>query len=350
MRKLISTIILTICCATINAQDIGLSQFFETPMLRNPSLAGLFEGDWRVGGVYRTQWNSVTTPYLTKAASGSLKLAAGSQTDGYFSLGAQFVTDKAGDLALTRNQFLFAPTYHLYLGNTENSYLSGSIMIGSIQSYFNKENAQLDDQFVNGSYSPSNPSSQPFNNSNYSYFDISAGMTLSGQLGNGDYYLGGALFHANRMGVKNDLNSFFPIRHKWVINGGISAPVNGSLMFKGYADYTLQSGNNQLFFGGMFEFLLSEAFEDITETKFALGAFYRLNDAVIPYVKLQWQRFSIGFSIDKTVSQLNSAATSANSMEFTLSYTGIFKDDRSSLKRSRCPKFGGSSFGWFSTK
>ncbi|HRF17259.1 MAG TPA: type IX secretion system membrane protein PorP/SprF, partial [Chitinophagaceae bacterium] len=43
-----------------SAQDIHFSQFFEAPLLRNPSLAGIFTGDIRVQAVYRDQWNSVT--------------------------------------------------------------------------------------------------------------------------------------------------------------------------------------------------------------------------------------------------------------------------------------------------
>ena len=38
------------------AQDPHFSQFFEAPLLRNPSLAGLFDGDIRIQGVYRSQW------------------------------------------------------------------------------------------------------------------------------------------------------------------------------------------------------------------------------------------------------------------------------------------------------
>ena len=133
MKKLIISLFWLLTVLVSKAQDIGFSQLFETPMLRNPSLSGLFNGDWRVSGSYRTQWNSVTVPYISQAASAILKLAASSQSDGYFSIGTQFVSDKAGDLALTRNQFLLAPTYHLYIGNTANTYLSGSLMISRIR-------------------------------------------------------------------------------------------------------------------------------------------------------------------------------------------------------------------------
>ena len=49
----------------VRAQDIHFSQFFEAPLLRNPSLAGIFTGDIRVQAVFRDQWTSVTNAYKT---------------------------------------------------------------------------------------------------------------------------------------------------------------------------------------------------------------------------------------------------------------------------------------------
>ena len=68
MKKRISILIAT--CAlifdnTVQGQDLHMSQFFETPLLRNPALAGIFTGDIRLQAVYRDQWNSVTTGYRT---------------------------------------------------------------------------------------------------------------------------------------------------------------------------------------------------------------------------------------------------------------------------------------------
>ncbi len=59
-------------------QDIHFSQFFETPLLRNPALAGIFTGDLRVQALYRTQWNSVTVPYQTGSLNAEYKLPMGS--------------------------------------------------------------------------------------------------------------------------------------------------------------------------------------------------------------------------------------------------------------------------------
>src|SRR5579862_4264405 len=55
-------------------QDLHFSQFFEAPLLRNPSLAGIFTGDYRVQGVYRDQWNSVTDGYRTGSFNAEYKM------------------------------------------------------------------------------------------------------------------------------------------------------------------------------------------------------------------------------------------------------------------------------------
>ncbi|MEO6357893.1 MAG: type IX secretion system membrane protein PorP/SprF, partial [Ferruginibacter sp.] len=57
----------------VAGQDIHFSQFFETPLLRNPALGGLFSGDIRLQSVYRTQWQSVTVPYQTVSLNGEYK-------------------------------------------------------------------------------------------------------------------------------------------------------------------------------------------------------------------------------------------------------------------------------------
>src|SRR5918993_1104384 len=63
------------------AQDIHFSQFYEAPLLRNPSLAGIFTGDIRVQAVYRDQWNSVTTGYRTGSLNAEYKMPIGKGDD-----------------------------------------------------------------------------------------------------------------------------------------------------------------------------------------------------------------------------------------------------------------------------
>ena len=93
------------------SQDIHFSQFFETPLLRNPALAGIFSGDLRIQGVYRNQWNSVTVPYQTASLNGEYKLPVG-KSDDFLTLGGEILYDKAGTVALTATHILPVINYH----------------------------------------------------------------------------------------------------------------------------------------------------------------------------------------------------------------------------------------------
>src|ERR1041384_2807255 len=77
------------------AQDIHFSQFFEAPLWRNPSLAGIFTGDVRVQGVYRDQWNSVTDAYRTGSLNAEYKMAIGKGED-FLTTGIEILYDRAG--------------------------------------------------------------------------------------------------------------------------------------------------------------------------------------------------------------------------------------------------------------
>jgi hypothetical protein len=52
------------------------------------------------------------------------------------------------------------------------------------------------------------------------------------------------------------------------------------------------------------------------------GAYYRLRDAVIPSVMINWNGFQFGISYDVTVSSMRKAYR-GGSLEFSLSYTNL---------------------------
>ena len=117
---------------SMQGQDLHMSQFFETPLLRNPALAGIFEGDVRVQAVYRDQWNSVTTGYRTASLSGEYKMAVG-KGDDFVTWGMQLFYDRAGTVSFTQTKILPALNYHKSISNQKNTYLSLGFMGGWVQ-------------------------------------------------------------------------------------------------------------------------------------------------------------------------------------------------------------------------
>src|ERR1700704_3261164 len=98
-------IVLLMLIQSARSQDLHFSQFFEAPLLRNPSLAGIFNGDYRIQGVYRDQWNSFTNGYRTGSLNGEYKMPVGKGND-FITTGLQLLFDKAGTVGLTTTEIL----------------------------------------------------------------------------------------------------------------------------------------------------------------------------------------------------------------------------------------------------
>ena len=160
-----------------HGQDIHFSQFFETPLLRNPALGGLFAGDVRLQSVYRTQWQSVTTPYQTVSLNGEYKLAIGKSED-FLTVGGQILYDKAGDIAMTATHVLPTLNYHKSLSEEKNMYLSLGFMGGIVQRKLDRSKMTTNSQFDGSGYNENLATGETFNRNSFFYFDGIAGMSF----------------------------------------------------------------------------------------------------------------------------------------------------------------------------
>src|SRR5437868_4615581 len=110
--KFIFIISLILITSFAKTQDINFSQFYELPLLRNPALAGIYKGDIRLTSAFRSQWGSVTVPFVSQALGAETKFAVGANSDNYLSLGLQITNDVAGTSKLGKTQFLPMLAFH----------------------------------------------------------------------------------------------------------------------------------------------------------------------------------------------------------------------------------------------
>src|SRR5687768_17400330 len=97
MKRVYNILLMLSACFSLQAQDINFSQFYELPLLRNPALAGFYNGDIRVTTGFRSQWGSVSVPYQTSALGVETKFGLGEASNDYLSVGVQVTNDLAGD-------------------------------------------------------------------------------------------------------------------------------------------------------------------------------------------------------------------------------------------------------------
>ncbi len=318
------------------AQDLHFSQFFEAPLIRNPALAGLFEGDVRTQLVYRNQWGSVTTPYQTGSLNGQYKFGVG-RGDDFVTAGLQVLWDKAGTVALNTTHLLPVINYHKSLSGDKNRYLSLGFIGGWVSRRLDRSKVTTNNQYDGFEYNGSLPDGETFL-SNYSYFDAGVGMSFNSSIGenkNNNFYAGLAYHHFNK-----PINSFYSsLQHmpKWVASAGLRTAMGELSYITLNADVSIQGPFKEWIGGAMF----SRKIGDEVEPDYIIhgGAYLRWNDAIIPVVKLDYNPFAIAFSYDMNISQLRTASQGRGGFELSLSYMGFLNNDRSTKDIIRCPRF-----------
>lgn len=336
--KYLAIFLLLHCANNAVCQDANFSQFYEVPMLRNPGLAGIFSGDYAITSAYRNQWQSVTTPYRTFAIGIEYKKAVKQNSNDFFTIGLQGTNDIAGESRLRRTQIFPVVNFHKSLNSEKDTYLSAGIMGGPVMQRFDPSQLTFDDQFVNGAFSPANPTKQVFTTTGFTYWDLSAGLTFSSVVGSDTrFYLGAGMFHILKPKVAFQKQYDVVLNPKYVVNAGLSKSLNDANKLILYADYFMQGGS-KLIQGGLMlshDFLSNET-QDISLTG---GLFYRSQDAFIPVLKLDYNKLGLGFTYDINTGKLKSASQMKGSFEVTLSYKGFTKSENSSLNKVRCPSF-----------
>ena len=329
-----------LCSLFVRAQDFSFSQFYEQPMLRNPALAGVFEGDVRVSGIFRNQWQSVTVPYRTGAASAEFKFFVLGKY--YLTIGLQTTYDEAGDIKLKRTALLPVANFHIPLDDA-GTYLQVGFMGGPVSNQFDPTKAKYGDQFVNGSYDPTNATAQQFNRTGMNYMDASGGFSLNGNGGESfHYYAGAGFYHVNRPRVAfytNDTKTV--LNPKVAITTGIKMETSANNTFEMYADYYSQAGHHQFILGGLYGIVLKEVTDD-ENNKIAIyaGGMYRYDDALIPVIKLDAYQMGIGLSYDVNVSKLSTASNFRGGFELSLNYKMKLNNNSPAARKVECPAPG----------
>ncbi|MES2700990.1 MAG: PorP/SprF family type IX secretion system membrane protein [Bacteroidota bacterium] len=325
-----------------NAQDVHFSQFYENAILRNPSLTGIFTGDYKIGVDYRTQWGTVATPYNTIMISGETRVLVNRELGDYLSFGLVTTYDKAGAINFSSTQIYPAISYNKSLEDAHNSYLSVGFTGGYLSRSVDMSKMTFTSQYIGGTFSANNPSGENNTYKSLNNYDLGAGVSLNSSLDdNGifNYYLGASVFHINRateLFSGSDVLVKLPM--KWQFSGGFHCSFNQSFGLTAHANYSRMYPYTNLIFGGL---LTWRSVPVGLPSVFAIhfGAFYRNKDAIIPTIKIDYQDISFGFSQDVTTSSLATGAQGAGATEISLYLRGMYAHRKNPRDPLMCPRF-----------
>ena len=315
------------------AQDIHFSQFFEAPLYRNPALAGIVNGDYRIQTVYRSQWNSITSAYKTTSINAEYKLPV--KKDDYLTIAMQVFHDKAGTTNLTTTHVLPALNYHKSLSTEKSMYLSLGFMGGFVQRRVDRSKIT-----TNSTYDGVGDGEDALV-PQYSYWDGSAGISFNTQLGDNkdnNLVLGAALHHFIR--PKNSFynNASVIVNPKWVFSADVRFGLNEQSYLTFHNDYLQQGSYSEKLTGAIYTHKIG-AYTDEPDFTIGAGGFMRWGDAIIPTFQLNYKPFALSMSYDVNVSKLAATSYGQGGYEMSLTYIGFLDRDNSSANAVLCPRF-----------
>ncbi|MEP6675485.1 MAG: PorP/SprF family type IX secretion system membrane protein [Ferruginibacter sp.] len=333
MKKLVVlpiALLLTLC---IQAQDPHFSQFFASPLTLNPAFTGKFDGLWRVAFNHRDQWPSIPKAYVTSSGSvdfGIMKKRI--PENDTWGIGISGLSDASANDILKLNYGSLSMSYHKALDENGYNTIGAGFQATYSSLVLDITKLTFEDMLTQNGFTGTT-SDIITNGANQNYVDVNAGVLYSGSTnGQNNFYLGASMYHINRPKVGFKDKNWY-LTGRVTVHGGGSFPVSDQLTVHAFAIEQLQNKASETVVGAA---LAANVNGDVDNpTSVYIGSWVRFNDAVIPYIGLEFAGFRIGASYDLNVSNLKAATASRGGSEFSIIYVKRPPDS----KGIPCPKF-----------
>lgn len=326
--------------STLSSQDFHFSQYNENPLLMNPALAGA-TNVMRLSVSYRSQWQSVTTPFSSYGLSFESRFKASNwdkadpkqtmtfkKSKNRMAGGITIYNDKAGDSKM--GTLATNLTYAMFFPLNKNSNLSLGLQGGFVQRKMDPTKLIYGAQYNGYTYDPTMSSGEAYSRQSFMYGDLGSGICytfnreersitandrIMAQVGLGAFHLTRPnqnftngekdrlhrkyVFHGNFLfGIPNSKIGIAP---SWITQfQGSSKEINAGMMIKYYIK------DNSKYTGFL------------KQSSIGLGAYYRTGDAVVSSLLIETGRFAIGFSYDINTSKLATASNAKGGFEISL--------------------------------
>ncbi len=321
IKPLLATVLTVANLFSSQAQDIHFTQFDGAPLILNPALTGGFNGIYRVSGIYRNQWSSVTTPFVTFGTSVDAPIKRASNGDDNLAAGLTMYNDRSGDGNLANLSILGSIAYHKFLGTESNKSLSVGLQGGYTQKSIDLARLYWGDEFHDGGFQAGTTGEQI--NPKIKYLTANAGLTWQHAVSEKVAYQIGFSGH----NLNQPKESFLKKSNNEVglgmrINGQLGAVINATdrMSIRPAVLYQTQTAASEMIAGSEFLYIVGQPDIRSFATGVFLGGWYRLGDAALITGGLEFKGIRLGFGYDYNISDLNVASGGNGGFEVTVRY------------------------------
>jgi len=306
----------------VSAQDIHFSQIGYSPLNLNPALTGIFEGDMRLTGNYRSQWNPIVG-YQTLAAAFDMSFYNDDYQKRFFSGGIVLNRDVAGDSQLKEINIGVTGSYTHRIGRA--NYLSLGGMAAVTNRSFDLSQLTFVSQYdtetqsYNGNIDPNEGAFS----SSVMLFDISAGVNwhyrVPKRYKRTSFDIGLGVMHFNqpeRPFLSEIDTEELPLRWSSYAIGTFQIHDNVDILLQG--TYQDQGAHRQLYYGGGVQLHLNTNYDEELAVQLAFNR--RAKDAWSPMFGVRYRMWKAALSYDLNTSPFKVGTNKRGGPEFSLIY------------------------------
>jgi type IX secretion system PorP/SprF family membrane protein len=314
LKNLLLFLFFLFAISGINAQDFHYSQYNLSPLTLNPAKAGSFKGTVRLGGIYRDQWGSVLqNQYRTPSFYVDAPVYRGIGKKDWIGVGAHFLNDQSGTYGYTQTNLGAAISYHLALDAMRKNVLTFGFQASQNQRRVDVANLRFYNQYVDGAWTPATENVQE----NVQFTDYAAGIDFrarpSAKL---SWNVGFSAFHLLEPTESNNGTATAIIPRRLVGYAGATASLTPEWQLTPQVFYTNQGGSSEIIAQAIAGYKLGASKDFLLN----MGLGYRVGDAAMLIVGMEFKNLVVGASYDFNVSGLSTYSNYQGGFEVGLGY------------------------------
>ncbi len=304
------------------AQEINITQFEQVGAYINPSMTGNYNGLYRIGNLYRSQWAAISNPYITNLLFYTRPLLRQKNT---LSAGLHVLYDQSGDAKRTQTEISPSISYALKL-NTHQTLRFG-LSPGISLNTLSDDNLTFPEQWdeTSGVFNGVLPISENITRFQHTRFLLNTGLSYVKTSELNELAIGLAaknIVPSARSFISNDAYTYTT----FTIHGYYKQQLKERFFIQPVVLYSYNQRASQFALGAQLGKLYNQKLKSLYVSSHIRSGIQRNFDALAMGIGANYKNIEAQLSYDLNLSSLKSATNSRGGIEFSLIYTNLFEN------------------------